>query len=202
MNRQKIKDLKFIILFIILVSISLIYLFQSSYAKYRKQVKTDIEATIAGWNILINNEDIKNKKVLTNNIIPTFENNEYVKADVLAPGTTGYCDININAKNVDVSFSYELTTIIPEESIIKDLKITGYTINPSNTNTEKLEFQEGTTITGQIEHNTENTTIRLYIMWDDGENAIMDNTEDTNAAISELNKAIITTSLKFSQIKA
>ena len=55
---KKKNDIKFVIVFVIVVGLSLLYLFQSSYAKYRKQIEGDVRTTIASWNIKVNNEMI------------------------------------------------------------------------------------------------------------------------------------------------
>ena len=77
------KDIKFIIIFIFIVGISFIYLFQATYAKYRKQITSEVNANVASWNIKINDEAIANKKKLANSITPIFDENEYVKANTL-----------------------------------------------------------------------------------------------------------------------
>lgn len=197
MNNEKVKDIKFIIIFIIVVAISLTYLTQTSLAKYRKQANANINVNIAKWNIKVNNEDINNKTVLTRDIVPSFTGNEFTKDSVIAPGSTGYCDIIINATNVDVDFTYEISATIPEESSIPDLKITGYTINPA-TNTTETPYDETTPITGNITKNTGNNTIRLYIKWEE-ENGTMTNQEDTAVAIDDDSKALISANLKFHQ---
>lgn len=202
MENEKKKDLKFIFVFIIILSLSIGYLFQATYAKYRKQIIGNTDFSIAKWNIKINNEDIKNKKELENSIVPIFDENEYVKEGVIAPGTTGYCDIYINGENVDVTFEYELTPSIPDESTIKDLKITEYIVNPDDANSTKVTYTEGSSIKGTIEHNIETTQIRLFLTWDDSATNIMDNAADTAAAADEESKAIIKTTLKFSQVNA
>lgn len=198
------KDIRFILIFIIIVSFSFIYLFQSSLAKYRKQITGNINLEIAKWNIKINNEEVQNKSVLTNNIIPTFEGNEYTKDSVIAPGSKGYCDIIIDATNVDVNFTYEIEIVISEENKIEDLKTTGYTINPSNNDDENTitAINENTTISGEITHNTKETKIRLYFQWYDEEDNIMNNNEDTNVAIDETSQAAIAAKIKFSQKKS
>ncbi len=196
MTEEKIKDLKFIIIFIVIVTVSITYLTQTSLAKYRKQAEADINVNIAEWNIMVNNETINNKTALTQAIVPSFTGNEYVKDSVIAPGSTGYCDIIINASKVDVDFIYEISATVPEESDVKDLKISGYTINPS-VNTTETPYDEETIITGSITKNSGNNTIRLYIKWEE-ENGTMDNTEDTNAAINS-GKALIKANLKFQQ---
>lgn len=199
MTTENKKNIKFIIVFIIIVAFSFAYLFQASYAKYRKQIEGNLEMGIAKWNLKINNEDIRNKKILENNIIPEFEESEYTNANVLAPGSSGYCDIIIDATNVDVTFNLEFSAEIPEESAIKDLKITDYIINPSETNTTKIAYTEGNTITNTIQHNTETTKIRIFITWDDSDTATMDNIEDTKVATDETSKALVGIKLKLSQ---
>ena len=62
---KKKNDLIFIIVFIFVVGISLLYLFQASYAKYRKQITGNLDATIAHWNVKVNNEEcrMRGKKI-------------------------------------------------------------------------------------------------------------------------------------------
>lgn len=195
------KDLKFIIIFIIVLMCSCTYLYQSSYAKYRKRVTADVDLTVAKWTIKINNEDVKNRKKLTNKLVPEFEESEYTKANVLAPGSKGYCDIVINSKNVDVNFQITLQAKIPSESAISDLKVTDYIINPSDSNTTKIEYTELQEINIPVVHNTEQTIIRLFIEWDDDPSTQkMDNEADTNAAVDTSSEALIEINTNFTQV--
>ena len=195
------KDLKFIIIFIIVLMCSCTYLYQSSYAKYRKRVTADVDLTVAKWTIKINNEDVKNRKKLTNKLVPEFEESEYTKANVLAPGSKGYCDIVINSKNVDVNFQITLQAKVPSESAISDLKVTDYIINPSDSNTTKIEYTELQEINIPVVHNTEQTIIRLFIEWDDDPSTQkMDNEADTNAAVDTSSEALIKINTNFTQV--
>lgn len=194
------KDLKFIIVFIVVLACSFTYLYQSSYAKYRKRVTADVGLTVAKWTIKINNEDIKNNKQLTNKLVPEFEESEYTKANVLAPGSKGYCDIVIDSTNVDVNFEINLLATVPETSSIVDLRVTDYIINPSNTNTEKITYNEEE-INISVVHNTPQTVVRLFIKWDDDPNTQqMDNEADTNAAVDTASEAIIEINTNFTQV--
>lgn len=166
------KDIKFIIIFIFIVGISFIYLFQATYAKYRKQIITEVNANVASWNIKINDEAIANKKKLANSITPIFDENEYVKANTLAPGVTGHFDIIIDSSNVDVDFTYEITASLAEDTDLKDFKITGYELNDSGT-INKYD----SSITGDLVKNTKNTKIRFYVAWIDDDTNEMDNSE-------------------------
>ena len=75
---SKKKDLRFIVLFVVIVGCCLIYLFQSSYARYRRGISGNVSSDIASWNIKVNGEDIANKKTLTNTIEPTFLESENI----------------------------------------------------------------------------------------------------------------------------
>lgn len=200
-KRTMPNELRFVLLFILIISLSFTYLFQSSLAKYRKQVSGNVNLEIAKWNIKINDEAVDNKKVLTNDIIPTFEGNEYTKDSVLAPGSKGHCDIIIDATDVDVDFTYEISLIVDENNAVSDLKTTGYIINPSDTNQTIIAYDDTTPISGTIVHNTPSTTIRLYFEWYDEADNEMDNQKDTEVAIDENSKIIISASARFSQRK-
>ena len=172
------KDIKFIIIFIFIVGISFIYLFQATYAKYRKQITTEVNANVASWNIKINDEAIANKKKLANSITPIFDENEYVKAS-----------------NVDVDFTYEITASLAEDTDLKDFKITGYELNDSGT-INKYD----SSITGDLVKNTKNTKIRFYVAWIDDDTNEMDNSEDTTYAVNHTN-VIYNLTIKFTQKK-
>lgn len=201
MKKMDKKDLKFIIVFIVVLACSFTYLYQSSYAKYRKRVTTDMDLNVAKWTIKINNEDIKNNKKLTNKLVPEFEESEYTKANVLAPGSKGYCDIVIDSSNVDVNFEISLIAKVPPESAIVDLRVTDYIINPSDANTNKETYTELQEINIPVVHNTPQTVIRLFIKWDDDPTTQkMDNEADTNAAVNTSSEALIEINTNFTQV--
>ena len=181
-DTMKKKDIRFLIIFIVIVTFSLFYLFQSSYAKYRKQVSAGIQTTIASWNIKVNTENINNKSTLTNNIIPTIDSNQYIKSGVIAPGSTGHFEVVINATDVDVDFNYEIESEVDEDTPLSDLTFTGYKVG-----TGAIQTFSGTdtTITGNITKNTDNTTITVYFTWNDSATNNMNNQADTEYAINE-----------------
>ncbi len=199
MTDTKKKDLKFILLFIILVSCCLIYLFQSSYAKYRRKLEGTVSADIASWNIKVNGEDIANKKTLTTTIEPTFLESENTAADVIAPGVEGYYTITIDASNVDVNFLCNIRSEVSVDSSVTDLKTLSYVVNPASDDDERLTYSADTGIVQQISKNTEQTVFRIYIKWED-EDGIMDNQADTEVATNSSSKALINVTLQFSQL--
>ena len=199
MTDTKKKDLKFIILFIVLVSCCLLYLFQSSYAKYRRQINGSVSSDIASWNIKVNGEDIANKKTLTTTIEPSFLESENTKEGVIAPGVTGYYTITIDASDVDVNFLCSIHSDVSVDSNVVDLKTLSYVVNPVSDNDEKLTYSADTGIVQQISKNTNQTVFRIYIQWDD-EAGTMDNQADTEAATNDNSKALMNVTLQFSQL--
>lgn len=171
---------------------------KATYSKYKEQISGNTKIEIASWNIKVNNEAINHKTTLTNNIEPTFLENEHIKNGVLAPGSEGYYDIIIDPSEVDVSFTYKLTVLVSPDSTVKDLIITGYEENIAD-GTNIIKYQDA--ITGTIEKNSTKKTIRIYIKWEDDENTVMDNIADTNAIIDLNAKAVISNKMEFSQLK-
>ena len=199
MTNAKKKDIKFVILFIVLVSCCLLYLFQSSYAKYRRQLEGTVSSDIANWNIKVNGEDIANKKTLTTTIKPTFLESENTKEGVIAPGVTGYYTIVIDASDVDVNFLCTIHSDVSVDSTVSDLKTLSYVINPVSDADERLTYSTDTGIVQQISKNTNQTVFRIYIKWDD-EDGTMDNQADTEAATSDTGQALMSIKLQFSQL--
>ena len=171
-------------------------MFQSSYAKYRRQTETTIQGRVASWNIKVNNESINTQTTLTNTITPVIETNPYVKAGTIAPGSTGYFDIIIDATNVDVDFTYTITGEVDEETPLADLILKNYEVNEGT----KITYDESTGITGDIPMNTSQTKIRIYFEWDDSATNNMNNQDDTEyAQTAEYQDTKINVAINFQQ---
>ena len=195
MEILKKNDIKFISIFIIIVLLAFLYLGVNTYSKYRKQVAAKGEATVARWLIKVNTEDIRGKTQLTNNITPVWDANSYVKDDLIAPGSTGYFEITIDATQVDVDFNYEIENLNDSTAALPDLIITSYQINGGTETTTT-----GNKITGEIAKNTNSTVIKAYIKWnDDPATQSMDNQADTTFAQQADTTADISLRLKFTQ---
>lgn len=179
---------------VLLLAISSIYLLQSTYAKYRKKVEQGVELSLARWNIKLNNQSIAGKTAVSSDVTPYFETNENIAENVLAPGVTGYFDIEIDASDVDVSFNYLLNIVQNEQ--YPDIIAYGYSLDPTS-NTILDIPEEG--ITGDIVYNTPLTKLRIYIKWDDSSNNVMDNAADTALAINN-STFTLTASFIFTQI--
>ena len=197
MNKKR--DLRFVILFVVIVSCCLIYLFQSSYAKYRRGVSGRVSSEIASWNIKVNGEDIMDKKELTTTIEPTFLETENSNEGVIAPGVEGYYLVTIDASEVDVNFLCTIYSTVAETSSISDLKTLSYEINPTDDTSNKLEYSPDTGIVVEIPKNTSEYVFKIYLTWDD-DTGTMDNQADTSVALDDTSQALMAVDLQFSQL--
>ena len=190
------RDGLFIVAFILVVGISLLYLFQTSYAKYRRTNDATVQARIASWDVKINNESIINQTTLSNTIIPTIDTNQHVKSGMIAPGSTGSYEIRIDATNVDVDFTYTIMGEVDDETPLSDFVITGYKINDGTL----INYNEAIGITGDIPMNTSQTKIEIFFEWKDDATNQMDNQEDTEYAQNDdYRDTYINTTIHFEQ---
>lgn len=189
---------KYAIILVFLSSLLCLFFIQESYAKYVASANEEATMSIARWKILVNNEDIREGSSAKTIINPVFSGNENIKQDIIAPTSEGYFDLVIDARNADVSFKYKIEISVNEDSVVKDLVATKYTINDGN----EILFTNGVaTIENTVLHRDNNNliNIRVYIKWDDGENATMDNASDTLATNGE-GKALMNVAMNFTQV--
>lgn len=187
--------------FILLVFLFLgmiLFLSQNTLSKYRDEFDGLTNVQLARWNIKVNNQEITHSDTLSADITPTFQGNDNIAEGVLAPGAKGYYDVIIDASEVDVAFTYQLTLEHVEDEIISDIILTGYSINP-DTNQEILTYTDK--ITGTVELNQDITTIRIFFEWNDGDGSTMDNNADTDVVINHTSVPVIHNKMEFSQIK-
>lgn len=189
---------KFILLIILILVLALVFFLIQIFAKYLTSASGDTTMNVARWNILVNNISIKNNTDISNTLTPIFPGNENIASNIIAPTAEGYFDLNFDFSDADVSFKYEITTTVDENSSVKDLVTTGYSVDDG----EKITFDE---INSPIQDtilltdNIETQKIRVYVKWNDDENATMDNTADTLATTSG-NPATLNVNISFTQI--
>lgn len=146
----------------------------STYAKYSTQFDNNANFNLTKWKILINNSDIMENSDISELITPTFETNEYIAENVIAPTSSGYFDIELDSSNTNLSFSYLIS--IAKTTEVNDFIVTGYSINNSET---ILPFDDH--ISGEIlyDANIDLTSFRIYVEWIDGDGQTSNNIEDT-----------------------
>lgn len=193
MNRK----LKFILAIIALVFC--ITQIQQTYAKYVDTKEGDTNFTVAKWKILVNNQDITEAATMSSLINPVYVQNDNVAEGVIAPGSEGYFDLVIDASKTEVSFQYNISVTTSENSSVKDLIITGYTLNDGALIPVDSELNN---ISNTVYYYSENkvNSLRVYFKWLDGDGESMDNSADTEASLSN-NSAKLKVNLSFIQTK-
>lgn len=156
------------------------------------------EINIARWNILVNNMSIKDNPDISNTLTPVFPGNENIAEGIIAPTAEGYFDLNFDVSAADVSFKYEITTSVHPNSSVKDLIVTGYSIDGGekiNVDDPNLPIADTILLTD----NVDTRNFRIFVKWNDGANSTMNNKDDTIATISGLN-ALLTIKVSFTQV--
>lgn len=192
-NRKKL----LLLLSAILIFLILFFIIQI-YAKYLSTANGNTKMSIARWNILVNNLSIKSNTDISSSIVPVFPGTENISSNIIAPTSEGYFDLNLDFSAADVSFKYEITTSVDEQSPVKDLVTTGYSVDGG----EKINFENYNSPINEtipLGSQTKTRHIRIYVLWNDDENsAKMDNATDTTATNSET-PAIFHVNISFTQ---
>lgn len=195
-NKLKIK----LIVFLVCV-LALTATIQATYSRYASNSTGTVSTEIARWQIFVNNNNVTESYNSSMTFTPNLDSNVNIAANKIAPTSTGYFDIAINPTNVDVSFTYNISFSVPEDSIISDVNVTEYAIYEGTEITaeaegslEKIDFS-GTSITDTLFYQNGDTpfsfspfVLRVYFEWIDGENETMDDEADNivgNAAASD-----------------
>lgn len=190
---------KFLLLLIGICICFLLFFIVQIYAKYLTSVEGSTELAIANWNIKVNDLSIKNNSDISNSIVPVFSGTDHIAENIIAPTVEGYFDLNFDFSDADVSFQYEITASADENSSVKDLVATGYSIDDG----EKIDFEnynEPITETIQFSSNIKTRKIRIYIMWNDNEDSqTMTNADDTISTTAE-SPALFHVNISFTQI--
>ena len=189
---------KRLILLVVLSIILCLFFVQESLAKYITTADETANISIARWKILVNDEDIRDENAVNTVINPVFLGNDNIAENIIAPTSEGYFDLIIDAREADVSFKYKISMSVNQNSSVKDLVATKYVVNGGEPITMDINNQ---TIENTVLYGNNNSTIniRVYIVWNDGDGSLMDNSADTLATTSG-NSAMMNVSLNFTQV--
>ncbi len=179
---------------LIVFTCSVVLFYQITYAKYHKEITGTIENDVADWHIKVNNEDVYGKQQLTNTIEAVFENNNYTKDGVIAPGSVGHFDLDIDATNCDVDFNYTISLEVDQNSTLRDLVPTTYKIDNGT-----LTNYTSSGITGTITKNSPNKNITVNIKWNDSTGQTQDNAADTAIGANDSATALMKVTIHLNQ---
>ena len=151
-----------------------IYEITYTYGLFESNKTKLVDNPIASWNILINNSNLNQNKTFTINNFQIDENTT-VKNGRIAPGTTGYFDIEIDPSDTDVSIRYDITfdcSKLPSNLTVESIEETnGYTI----VRTDAYTYSNIITLTN-IKNGVKNN-IRVHIKWQNVEEQNQNDTE-------------------------
>ena len=190
---------KLLLLLIFIIICILVYTIIQIYAKYVSSASGSASMNVASWDIKVNNLSIKNNTDISSVIVPVFPGNSNMASGIIAPTAEGYFDLNLDFSTTDVSFRYDISLDVDENSSVQDLVATGYSIDGGSI----VSFENSPyTLSDTILYNsgTSSRTIRVYIKWDDdAATQTMSNSDDTLATKSD-NPALYNVNISFTQI--
>lgn len=166
-----------------------IYEITNTYGLFESNINMDVDSKVATWNILINDTNIGKSETFTiDNFIS--EEDSTVASGKIAPGTSGYFNINIDPSTTQVSIRYDLTFDFSKLdnlfTITKVEEKNGYNLIKTGPNT----YSNVITLNEIKENKTNN--IRVYIKWDNNEE---NNDKDTEIGLTENNTLNIPVSI-------
>ena len=169
-------------IFLLLSFLSLflcLYFVSDTYAKYLTKASAGVTGQVAKWHIKVNNTNVRNNDTLTNVITPVFAGSQHVAANVIAPTVTGYFDLQLDASDVDVSFTYNIS--VTRNANLRDFVVTGYQVDSGTTNSVDVSVETPTISDDILITDTTRThTIRVFIGWnDDADTQELNNAQDT-----------------------
>ena len=170
---------KVLLLLIFVIACILIYTIIQVYAKYISSAQGDASMQVANWNIKVNDLSIKNNTDISSTLVPVFPGNSHIASNIIAPTAEGYFDLNLDFTDTDVSFRYDISFEVDENSSVQDLIATGYSIDDGSVVSIADQSQ---TLSDTILHGSNINTrkIRIYIKWDDDPaTSTMTNEDDT-----------------------
>lgn len=166
-----------------------IYEITNTYGLFESNINMNADSKLATWNILINDTNIgKSETFNIDNFIS--EEDRTVASGKIAPGTSGYFNININPSTTQVSIRYDLTFDFSKLdnlfTITKVEEKNGYNLIKTGPNT----YSNVITLNEIKENKTNN--IRVHIKWNNNEE---NNDKDTEIGLTENNTLNIPVSI-------
>ena len=166
-----------------------IYEITNTYGLFESNINMDVDSKLATWNIIINDTNIGKSETFTiDNFIS--EEDSTVASGKIAPGTSGYFNINIDPSTTQVSIRYDLTFDFSKLdnlfTITKVEEKNGYNLIKTGPNT----YSNVITLNEIKENKTNN--IRVHIKWNNNEE---NNDKDTEIGLTENNTLNIPVSI-------
>lgn len=190
--RNKIK-----VFFVLLFSLAILYTIYSIYDTYallETNVSVVNDFNTAKWNININNTTLSGEP--TTFLVDKIEvvETDYNKENKLAPGTTGYFDIEIDPTDTDVSIRYDISFDFSSLSDSIDVLSIQETMGGNLVKTAASTYTNVLTLT-EIKEGKKNN-IRVNIIWN---NIEANNEQDSQLGLVYDNKIDIPVTITVTQ---
>ncbi len=146
-----------------------IYLLIGSYGLFESERTNTSQIDIAKWQVKVNNDSINGSESTFTVDSINWNSSANVKEGKVAPGMTGYFDIEIDPNDTDVSIIYNVTfdfsNLDEDQFVIEEIKeIDDKPIVHTGT------FTYSNIITLEDIEDNETNTIRVYLSWVNDEN--------------------------------
>ena len=188
MNRQS--KIKRGILIVIMLA-CIIALIGATYSRYTSTGTATVTATVAKWSVKLGSEDISTE-AKTINATFVYDSNDYVKDGRIAPGRSGYFDIEVDPTGSEVAVDYEFSinsvaiAQALEENSTSAIAITGatYTVFGGSATAANLTNSSTVAFTESLADvlDGKKVTVRVFIAWDNDSDA--NNESDTAEGIA------------------
>lgn len=175
------------VILVVVMLVCLIALIGGTYSRYTSTGSANVTAKIAKWKVKLGTQDISTESK-TINVDFNYDTNEYVKTGKIAPGSSGYFEVELDPTGSEVAIDYLFT--IDKTNIANSL-ITGSTSKIEVTGaTYSIVGSEVSGTADVVNGNTvtftepladvlagRKATVRVLINWDNASDA--NNNSDT-----------------------
>lgn len=154
-----------------------------SFARYYGEWDGNLGADVAQWSMKVNGVSLADAAVASEISITLVKDGEPSSPEgKIAPGQTGYFDIEIDPTGTEVSFTYQITA---GGALPNGMSLTGYTIAGAKTDfapDAPKTVQKTVTLpkAGKFEA-TDKITVRFHWKWDDAD---FDQSKEYNVTVT------------------
>ena len=177
----------------------------TSYAKYASQGIATAEKQAGAWVIKINDKDISAKSSDKQFIIDqlTYHSNDYVLENKIAPSSSGYFDVIIDASGSSVAVKFDVTIDLTALNISRAINFeSAYKVTDEQETDELVRTGENTysgIVTLNDVESNKPTTVRFYIGWEDDETGQNDEADSRLGVLREISSLNLPVSVVISQ---
>ncbi|MBR3134342.1 MAG: hypothetical protein IKG56_02660 [Clostridia bacterium] len=169
----------------------------SSYAKYTSEATGTIEKNAGAWMIKVNDSNIATGNLETTFNIDslTYPSNDLVAENKIAPSSSGYFDVEIDATGSSVAVRYDITLDTAQMNISEGIHFqNAYKVVNNSEVSEGIIRTGANTYSGIISLNSiqngEKCKLRFYIGWDEDESGESDENDSVLGHLKDISTSL------------